>query len=272
MIMKLARIIRYFRLHFFRDPRYFFLYLIQYFNTVYVPNIKFYDNEVAASEIMAGKSLIRLGDGEIYLLNHGDITFEKSTSELRLLMMALVTEYKEDSPYVLALNKVPLQKTNKQLKENGLLSCWLPSKVYFNLYFNQRSTYADAAMFYFKETIPKYFEKYLMTKQVIFVSNSEICAMFKQNSKIPFMETVFVETPKTNSFAEYGRIKVEVQKKVAEVGLKRAIVLAAFGPASKILAYELSKLGVQVLDVGQGVTAAYSTSDHSLSENIRVLQ
>lgn len=270
--MKLARIIRYCRRHFFRDPRYFFLYLIQYFNPVCVPDIKFYDNEVAASQIMAGKSLIRFGDGEIYLLNHGDIAFEKSTSKLRSLMMVLVTEYNDDASYVLALNKVPLQKTNKQLKENGLLSCWLPSKVYFNLYFNQRATYADAAMFYFKETIPKYFEKYLMTKQVIFVSNPDICAAIKENSQIPFMKIVYVETPKVNAFADYERITKDVQDKVRSIGIKNAVVLAAFGPASKVLAYELSKQGIQVLDVGQGVTAAYSASDHSLSENIRVLQ
>jgi Glycosyltransferase GT-D fold len=241
-------------------------------NPRYVPRIHFYDSKDVAREVSAGKSLIRLGDGEIHLLNHGDIPFERSTPKLRSLMMASITEYNVASPYIVALNKAPLQKSNRELNDKGLLECWLPSKVYYNLYFNHKASYADAALFYFKDTIPKYFETYLLTKQILFVSNSRSCAAFKENQRVPFPGVNFIETPETGSFGEYDRIKSEVVSCANKAGKDKVVVLAAFGPASKVLAYELSKIGIQVLDVGQGITAAYTDADHSLSENIRVLQ
>ena len=266
------RAYRYIQLHLMRNPRYFFSYFAHYINPQYVPDIRFCDTEEVARAVALGKSLIRLGDGEIYLLNHGDIPFESSTPELRSLMMASITEYNAASPYIVALNKAPLQKSNRELKDKGLLECWLPSKVYYNLYFNHKASYADAALFYFKDTIPKYFETYLMTKQILFVSNSRSCATFKENRQVPFHGVNFIETPETGSFAEYDRIKNEVISFTDKAGKENTVVLAAFGPASKVLAYELSKIGIQVLDVGQGITAAYTEFDHSLSDNIRVLQ
>lgn len=266
------RFYRYIKLHFFRNPRYFFWYLINFFNPQYIPRISFLDTDTVAKLVAAGKSVVRLGDGEIYLLNHGDIPFERSTPRLRELMLASIREYHAESPYVVALNRVPLQMTNKELKNKKVLSSWLPSKVYFNLYFNRNESYADAAMFYFKDTIPKYFESYLVTKRVIFVSNARVCEAFRKNEKIPFTVLSTVITPETSSFTEYDRIKNEVIEAVQSVGKEHVVVLAAFGPASKVLAYELSQIGIQVLDVGQGITAAYTDSDHSLSENIRVLQ
>jgi len=266
------RIVRYIKLHLFRDPRYFFSCVVQYLNPRFELKVSYYSNKEVAKFVEAGKSLIRFGDGEIYLLNHGDIAFEHSVPELRALMNKIIKEYSMSASYVLGLNKIPLQMTNKKLKQKGLLSCWLPSKIYFNLYFNKKATYADAAMFYFRETIPNYFEDYLKTKHVIFVSNKQNCERFIVNNQIQFEHNQVVETPETGAFSEYKNIKTEVMFLVEKFGKDNSVVLAAFGPASKVLAYELSKSGVQVLDVGQGITAAYTSTDHSLSKNIRMLQ
>jgi len=255
-----------------RDPKYFFMYLIQYWNPHYVPAVQFMDTATVANLVRQGKSLIRLGDGEIYLLNHGDIPFEKSTPRLREQYRKAITSYTTDSSYILALNRVPLRTPNRTLREKDLLTCWLPSKVYYELYFNHGAPYTDAAMFYFKETIPEYFEGYLRTKQIVFVSNATICATFKENKKIPFELVSVVVTPETNAFAEYDRIKAEVMTHVEKMGRDKVVVLAAFGPASKVLAYEFSQIGIQVLDVGQGISTAYTGNDHSLSKNIRELQ
>lgn len=267
----IKKIYRYAQLHFLRNPLYFFVYSCSYLMSSYIPRIRFIDSGDVATEVAKGKSLIRLGDGEIYLLNHGDIHFEQSSPGLRELMMSLIKEYKEDSPYVLCLNKAPLVMTNQELKKVKLLSCWLPSKVYFNLYFNREANYGDASMFYFKETIPKYFESYFKTKKIVIVTNEKQCELLRNNKTIPFASD-FITTPESNAFAQYKEIKAEILSFVEKVGQKDALVLVAFGPASKAMVFELAKAGIQAVDIGHGISAAYTDKDHSLSENIRVLQ
>lgn len=266
------RLFRYIKLHLFRDPRYFFEYLLGYFDSRYVPVVHFGDTTEVALAVSNGKSLIRLGDGEIYLLNGGDITFERSSQKMRKLLFQCIKDYSAEQPYLLALNRVGLQSSNKTLKAKNLLNCWLPSKVYFNLYFKRNVSYGDAAMFYFKNTLPHYFEKYLLTRKIILVSNINTCNLLQKDSNTPFVWSAVIVTPEKYAFESYDRIKGEIIDAVDRLGKEEATVLAAFGPASKVLAYELSSMGIQVLDVGQGITAAYGTEDHSLSQNIRMLQ
>jgi hypothetical protein len=69
----------------------------------------------------------------------------------------------------------------------------------------------------------------------------------------------YIETPATNAFSEYEEIKEAVRTEVAHNGgYENVIILAACGPASKPLAYELSKENIVTIDVGLGIEVAYT--------------
>lgn len=252
------RTVRYIYIHLLRNPRYFFTYAINFYNPKYIPDISYYELKEMVSVLKVRKSVIRLGDGEIYLMNFGSIGYQDYDSRLRDLLFKLVAEYGEDSEYILSLNKIPLEKTNKQLKKDNLFQCWLPMKVYYDLYFNHRAKYADATMFYYNETFPKYLESYLKTKRLILVSRAENNQKFAENESIPFTDVSYIEAPAHNSFAVYEELKKSIRAEVDKYGKKETIVLVAFGPACKPMAYELSKEGIVTLDVGRGIEVAYT--------------
>jgi beta-lactamase superfamily II metal-dependent hydrolase len=68
--------------------------------------------------------------------------------------------------------------------------------------------------------------------------------------------------PATNAFDVYDKIKAEVLAAMHKHQLKPIILLAA-GPATKILAHELSQTGIQCLDIGQGIRVIAHSEDRS---------
>ena len=186
----------------------------------------------------------------------GGQPFQEHSPELKDKLFKIIKNYNDTSGYVLCLNKRPLEKTNKELKLLNLINCWLPSKVYFNLYFNKKSKYHDAAMFYYLDTLPKYFESYLSNKKVIIASNEDNIRRLEGGRALPFRDVEFIKTPKINAYASLNQIIKEILNIVDSNSDKKVVVLAGFGPASKVLAYDLLSK-VQVIDIGHGVEVAY---------------
>ena len=104
------------------------------------------------------------------------------------------------------------------------------------------------------------------------MSNKTYNNLILNNKNIPFKIWKYIETREQHSFVDYVSIKNRIKELVKIEGKNKVIILVAFGPASKAMAYDLSKEGLQLIDVGQGVTAAYTDSDHSLSKNIDLLR
>ncbi len=263
----ISRSVRYVKLHLLQNPKYFFIYVLNYLNPNYTLDINFYESKEIEELLIKGKSFIRLGDGEIYMINGGGLPWQKYEKRLSKMIFESIKEYNSESTYVLGLNRVPLIKTNKSLRALNLLTGWLPSKVYYNLYFNKNIKYMDAAIFYFSDTISKYFESYLITKTVIIITNGPNIEKLKEN-KIPFKNIYYIEVPVKDAFTTYDETKVKVINLINEIDSKNVVVLMAFGPACKALAFELSKKGIQVIDVGGGIEVAYSGKDHYMGESI----
>lgn len=251
------RSIKYTKRHLFRDPAYFLSYGINYFKKGYVPHISYYDYSDIPRLLEEGKSFIRLGDGDVYTLTGGGQPYQQYDEKLSEKLFSLISEYSDDSGYVLCLNKRPLEKSNKELKKLNIFNCWLPTKIYYNLYFNKQAKYHDAAMFYYADTIPKYFEKYLLDKSIVIAANKGNIDKFKANKNIPFLNIKYIETPEVNAFSKYSSIKDLILNHVNDEQGKKVVVLAAFGPASKVLAYDLFNK-VQIIDIGYGVGVAYT--------------
>lgn len=252
------KIIFYFFRHIFVRPLYLYTYVKNYINPEYLLDINYYPTSELVNELKNGKSLIRLGDGELYIMNGGGIYYQLFSRKLQKKLLEMVTQYSADSAYLLGLNKIPISKSNAQLKKDNLLTCWLPMKVYWNLYFNMKARYFDATAFYFNETIPKYFEEYFKTKQLILVTNQENITALKGNKNIPFTTIEYMESPAIDAFASYETLKTQVLVKVEMYGRDKSLVLFACGPASKVLAFDLIQHGVTSIDVGRGIEVAYT--------------
>lgn len=254
----LKRAFRYLTLHILRNPKYLFTYALNFFNPNYVPAVKYHETSQLVELLKQGKSLIRIGDGEVYIMNFGSMGYENYLPELREYFFEIIKNYTEDSNYVLGLNKIPISKTNSQLKKDNLFHCWQPMKVYWQLYFDKTLLYFDATAFYYNETIPKYFEEYLKTKELILVTNSANIEKFKNNKNIPFTDVLFVESPATHTFEKHRELTREIMSLLEGKTKEKVVVLLACGPASKVIAYQLSKEDVVSVDVGRGIEVAYT--------------
>ena len=253
----LFRAFRYIKLHLFNNPRYLFFYGLHFFDPNYTFKANFYSREDFAHLVEEGKTVIRLGDGEVHLMNRGDLGFQEYNPILREKMLSMIRAYNDSCQYILGFNIIPLESPNSALRKINLLNSWLPSKVYFDLYFNKKAKYVDASVFYYNEVIPKYLEKFLLSKHLIVVSRSGNISAFKDNSSIPFRDVSFIETLDEHAFRDYSQIKEKVLQEVEKYGKDKALVLVSCGPAGKVLAYDL--LGqVQVLDIGFGIEIVYS--------------
>ncbi len=264
---KVNRIIRYIRLHLLRNPAYLVSYCFYFLSSKFVPRISYYSDKEMVEQIKAGKSIIRLGDGEIYIMNFGAIGYQQYDPKLRMLFFQLIKNYSIHSNYVVSLPRLMIEKTNLQLRKEKLLNCWLPFKVMYQLHFPKKISYGDAFWFYYNETIPNLLEEYLLTKHIIYVTNQVNAIAIQQNSLIPFKESSFVITPTTDTFAEYEKIKEKIIYEVEKNAQNECIVLAACGPTSKVLAYELAQRGIVTIDVGRGIEIAYTanTLEHFLT-------
>ncbi len=249
--------VRFFCFHIFRNPAYLFTYALHFFDPNYTFKVNYFSTEEFAQLVQSGKSVIRIGDGEVYYLNYGGLPAQVYDQKLRDELHAALKNYSPDAPYLIGFNKVPLETTNRKMRENNLVHSWLPVKVYYDLYLRKKQVkYFDASVFYYNETVPVHFEKFLLERHIILVSNGVNIEKFKTNTAIPFTKVSFVETPKINSYAEIDRIEQDITRHIEDPA--KTVLLVACGPTSKALAYRFSKKGVVTIDIGTGMEIAYT--------------
>jgi hypothetical protein len=70
------------------------------------------------------------------------------------------------------------------------------------------------------------------------------------------MMLCILKPPPINAFNQIEKIKNDIFLVVDEVKDGQVVVLAGFGPASKVLAFDLAGK-VQVIDIGHGIEVAY---------------
>jgi hypothetical protein len=245
--------LRFIFLHLVRNPLFLVTYSICFFIPSFKPHASFLSEEDTARAIASGKSLIRFGDGEIYLMNYGSIHYQAFSQKLRRYFFEIIRSYTISSPYILAINEHVMTKSNRALRAHGQLRGWLPMKVYYLLSFPKKVSYSDASLFYYDRAFEKYIEPYLLDKHVIIMTRREQVERLK-SCNLPYRNISYVVTPDFQSFDSYEDIKKELEEILAhdESGVT-PVVLAGFSVAGKVLAYEFSKKGIQVLDIGVGI-------------------
>lgn len=226
----------------------------------------FYTEKEFFNQIQLGKSIIRIGDGEISLLHGRAIHYQRHTKGLQKGIEKTIREYTADSPYILSI-PIFVNYTNKELSAtNGKLACWLPLKVEFRRMFNKEAIYADAHFFYYRDFMLRFFKEFLEHKHVIFVSNKETNAKI-QETKTHFSSVQYIDTPSENSFESMHDIIQDIDKALdihtSTYGKMPVVFAVSTGPTSKILVQKYAYLGYQSFDIGFGLRYLYDGKDYS---------
>lgn len=248
----------------FRNPRYFFAYAARYLDPDYTVHPKVLSDDSLITSIESGASLIRLGDGEIYLMNYGSIHYQDYDPELRAGLFQLVREYTDTSPYRIGI-PLQLSLSNQELRARALLHCWLPLKICFNLYFPKNVRYFDAHLFYRSGMFDKSLSMYLKDKHVVCAGNQKVLddTLYKHLSKHA-AHVSFVISSERNAYGQKEELISKIDLALSEVqGGMPPVILLAVGPASKIIAYEYAKRGIQALDIGHGIETVGRELDYS---------
>lgn len=239
-----------------KDTRYFFLYIFRYFQSKYIHTCTFYTEENFLQELERGRSIIRLGDGEIGLLHFLKIHYQSYSDTIREDFLKIIRSYSDSSPYIIM---IPLfvNYSNRDLKEQGIFRCWMPLKLSYEMFFNKKATYFDQHIFYRDGKYSKLILPYLKKKKVLVVTN--------QNNKNMLQATEFndivydyILSPAENAYEERLTIKEEILNKIntTEYSKEDFVIIMAAG-LSKTIIHDLSFEGYQLLDIGKGFESYY---------------
>jgi len=232
-------------------------YIVHYFSREGRAGINFFSQRELLSAICSGKSFIRFGDGETFIMNGGSLPWQKYETGLEIGMRKILQEYNEQSPYIVGLSRFA-NFSNTELKKDGKFEVWLPVKVMFTLICPKNMEYGDAHVFYYDNFFKDYLEDYLLDKYLIIVTHMDSINSIKNNVDIPFKKILFVTTPKINSYTEYGNIKEKINQHLQDIPPNEIpVLIIGTGPTSKCLAYEYSQKGIPSYDIGRGLEVIY---------------
>lgn len=242
-----------------RHPLFLAHYLYYYWQQGFPVSASFLNEEEMLQSIREGKSLIRIGDGEIGLLTDkgitGSVFIQRPLPIFKNSLKKMITSYSDDSRYVLAIPKKYISYLNKELRSEGKVRSWLPLKIMYKLLFPKNMKYADAHIFY----IPKFFENKVLpiikNKTVIFVINETKIEKLQQKNITD--KVYFIKSPASNAGDSYSEIKNKMRETIDLCKSENPLLLFSCGPIGKVLLYEFTQKGYQGIDVGEGANVLY---------------
>lgn len=245
------------------EPAVTIRYIRSFWRGTPTAKIKTIPTEIFLQKIESGKSIIRLGDGEVMILTGRDIYFQPYHIALATTLRKMIVEYTQDGPYLLAVPLKELQTSDNQLKRAGKLRIWRLFRVYFDYVFKHSQSYADAKFFYINSSFETTIAPLIKNKHVLFVSNETVLSPALRNyADNYFAHTSYITVPATNAYAQQDVTRDAINSSLASSDVPPVIIFAA-GPASKVLAYEFASRGIQSLDIGQGMKLIATSEDRS---------
>lgn len=175
---------------------------------------------------VAGKSIIRFGDGElINILKKKDIFFQKYTRNLDIYLVKI------------------LQDTTKQLIKAAYFTYNRNyDQLIYKEHVNDVNNIVNASCF--RLNTPEFeleFLRYIMSKYIIYIGPNAIdLPIFYEYIKIPSMN--FYDD-------DLSHIKIVIDQ-ILNKNQTEIVVVISGGPGGKVLAYELYQKGYQVIDFG----------------------
>ena len=162
----------------FKDTGYLFLSLYRYLTPGFHNNAVFYTDQELADLIKSGKSILRIGDGEIGLLHFCPAAYQVYSDAIRNDFLSIIKNYNDQLPYLLGITEF-VNYTNAQLrnfvntegKKINRFPVWRQFKITYEMIFNKNAKYFDALAFYKAGGFEKLVLPYITNKKVIIVTN-----------------------------------------------------------------------------------------------------
>ena len=252
----MKRIFNAIKKYLFKDTKYFFLYVFRYFQNNYKNNCQFYTKEELVKLIESGKSIIRIGDGEIGLLHFLPIGYQEYSDSIRDDFLKIIKEYNDSSSYILM---IPLfvNYTNEELKKENRFRCWMPLKITYELIFNKKACYFDQHIFYKDNQFKNLILPHILDKKIVVITNKE---NKEEIIKSGLLKNVFawVICSNENTYEEKDKLKNEIIELINRSGFSKNnfVILMSAGLAKTII-FDLSKDGYQLFDIGKGLEGYY---------------
>lgn len=230
------------------------LYWSRFFSRRYIKSIHVMTAEETIKLIVSKRlSVSRYGDGEMLIIKGKDIGFQSYSSELSRRLIEILETKKDNhlvciprslvdfSPYTLEASAFwkwsfvkHINHWKEFLKQNYIYGDSLFTRFYIDM--KEKSTTCNR----------------LAILKMLW-DNRDLLIVEGMESRLGIGNDLFdnahsiqrILCPSLNAFSNYDKIKVEVQK-----FSKHALVLIALGPTATVLAYDLSVLGYQSIDIG----------------------
>lgn len=252
-----SRGFRFFRRYVFTNPRYTINYLVAFWRRGFQFRAQLLSEPEFITELKKGKSLIRLGDGEINLMlglrNH----YQIFSPVLQKAMFDIVLSYNNNSPYILSVPRF-INCSNEELRGMGKLQVWLPLKVMFGMYFKKKLPYLDAHSFYYDEYFERTVGACIADKQIVLITRQATIDKQKNNASIPWGRVSYIAVPEQEALSSYESIKEKIEATLHSTKLNDVVLLFAMGPVGKQLAFEFAKRNVQSIDIGKVAEVFYT--------------
>ncbi|HMO77670.1 MAG TPA: SP_1767 family glycosyltransferase [Candidatus Paceibacterota bacterium] len=198
-------------------------------------------------------SVIRFGDGEIFIIDGGDLMFQHYNKDLALQLEEII---KSDDPNLLIC--VP-GIWNKLNQFEDYASRFIKHQLYryksvWGQILTNKKVYGDA---YFSRNYLSYKDKSksgeIFTKIFTLWEKEKVILIEGEKSRLGVGNDLFdnvtslerILAPAENAYSRRQEIMREVEKHS-----KDKMILLSLGPAAKVIAYNLFKQGYRVIDIG----------------------
>ncbi len=266
IIIFTKKTIKFFQNYLLNDPVFVLKYGLAYFKKNYTPIAIFYSKEELSKELQAGKSIIRIGDGEIGLLHGRDIGYQKYHPLLKEYLLKSIENYSKDSNYILSI-PIFVNFPNKRLEEvKDRKRCWLPLKIEFFRRFNKDLKYLDAHFFYYRDLMLNFFKENLKDKDIVVIAKKEYIENLKKTDlSIYNLKSVnLIEGPTENSFDKFEEIQTQINEVLKSIEDKKNVrLLISTGPTSKALVYKYAQENIVSYDIGFGLCYLWDEKDYT---------
>ena len=202
-------------------------------------------------------SVSRLGDGEIFIIDKsGEIGFQRFNLELSIRLSEILKSNQRNHivciPKVFSNNdlKVRTEKSKEFWKEHLIKyrDTWYNNIDFNNVYYDANFT-RNYIVLEDKSFSSLYFEsiKSIWKDRNVLIVEGEKTRMGIGNDLFKFSKSIKrILAPSENAFDKYNNILDCIKNKYE----KDDLVLIALGPTATVLAYDLSKIEIQAIDIG----------------------
>ncbi len=247
-----------------KDTRYFLLSIIRYFQNDRHNDCKFYSAQELIGLIKNGKSIMRIGDGEIGLLHFCRAAYQVYSDAIRNDFLQIIKTYNDNSPYILGLTEF-VNWTNTELKnfvntegkKINRFPVWRQMKITFEMIFNKNAKYFDALAFYKKGGFERIILPYIKNKKVIIVTNKGNIEIIK-TSRLADKNYLYITCADEDSYEDRAKIQQDIIDLINRSGSpKKDFVVLFAGGLSKTIIPGMAAKGYQILDIGWGMGDYY---------------